>query len=221
MARSNKLIETLKKQLRSRGVTYRVLATHSICAFIGLELSDLATIAESDEPKIDVLTLDQEQELIADEKFLLTAYCIVNFWSLEEITAQYDIGETECIRYLAKMDRMQLIELQPENRIRLRISNNFQWQPNGPIERYFRAQVQERFLNATFNQAGDLRLVLNGCISLKARLQLIEKINELSELFQELSWADRKLPIVEREGTTMISAIRTWQFAAFTKHERV
>ncbi len=243
MARSNKMIETLKKKLRGSGVTYQKLATHlelsessikhmfstgninlkrmdAICAVIGLELSELASITEAEEPKTDALTLDQEKELIADDKFLLTAYCIVNYWTVEEITTQYAISETECIRYLAKMDKMQLIELQPENRVRLRISNNFNWQPNGPIERYFRGQVQEHFLDATFNQKGDLRLVLNGCLSVNARLQLIKKIKDLSEYFHELSWTDRKLPITEREGTTMISAIRTWQFAAFVEHER-
>ncbi len=243
MARSSKLIQTLKTQLKQQSITYRALAKRldlsesaikhmfssgnislkrmdAICEVLQIELSDLAELAISSDKKIDMLSIEQERELIADERFLLVAFCIVNYWSMEDIIERYDICEAECIQHLAKMDRMMLIELQPNNRVRLRISNNFSWQANGPIEKYFRRQVQNHFLNAAFNQDGELRLVMSGSISRTSRLKVIEKLNAVGELFNELSWADRKLPIGEREGTSMVTAIRTWQFAGFAGFER-
>lgn len=243
MARSSKLIQTLKTQLKQQSITYRVLAKRlglsesaikhmfssgnislkrmdAICEVLQIELSDLAELAISSDKKIDMLSIEQERELIADERFLLVAFCIVNYWSMEDIIERYTITEAECIQHLAKMDRMMMIELQPNNRVRLRISNNFSWQANGPIEKYFRRQVQNHFLNAAFNQDAELRLVMSGSISRTSRLKIIEKLNAVGELFNELSWADRKLPIGEREGTSMVTAIRTWQFAGFAGFER-
>jgi hypothetical protein len=63
-----------------------------------------------------------EKELVSDLRLLLVAYCLVNYWKVENIYARYDIGESEMFKILAKLDRMKLIELLPGNKVRLLIA---------------------------------------------------------------------------------------------------
>ena len=86
MAQTQALITTLKKVLKSEGVTYRDLAKNmdlseasikrlfaqqsfslqrldQICQLLGMEISDLVKQMESSQQQIDELNEDQEQEL--------------------------------------------------------------------------------------------------------------------------------------------------------------
>ena len=46
--------------------------------------------------------------------------------------------EAECIRHLAQLDRIGIIELRPLNRYRLKLAKTFRWRPHGPVMAYFR-----------------------------------------------------------------------------------
>ncbi len=243
MARSKKLISVLKKRLRQKGITYKQIAAalelseasiknmfakshfsleriDRICDLLDIELSDLASLAENDSPTISQIPLEFETELISDMRLLLVAYCVTNFWTLEDIIAQYDLTKAECIQHLAKLDRMKMIELQVNNRIRLMISSNFSWHVNGPIERFFRQQVQSQFFDSDFLNEGELRIVSNGNIGTQSRKRLVERLESIGEYFEELNQDDRQLNMQEKMGSTMVLAIRPWAFAAFSALER-
>lgn len=243
MARSIRLLTVLKQQLKQKGFTYKKLAAElgltesaikqmfgsdnmslkrmdAICELLKLDISDLVLLSEDQEKKIELLTKEQEAILIGDEKLLLVAYCVVNHWTFSEIITRYELSETECIKQLAKLDKMNLIELQPGNRIKALIAPNFAWQPNGPIEHYFRTEVQGAFFNDGFDESGCLRLVKNGDISLAARVQLVERLKVIGQVFDDTNREERKLGPEDRKGTTMVLAIRNWQFQAFVAMER-
>lgn len=243
MARSKKLISTLKKELRKQGITYKKIAItlqlseasiknmfaknhfsleriDRICEMLNIEVSDLASLAENDSPTISQLPLELEKELVNDMRLLLVAYCVTNYWTLEDIITQYDLSEAECIQHLAKLDRMKMIELQVNNRIRLMISSNFSWQVNGPIERFFRKQVQTQFFDSDFIKDGELRIVSNGNIGMQSRKRLVERLESIGEYFEELNQDDRQLNMQDKMGSTMVLAIRPWAFEAFTALER-
>ncbi|MBX2870243.1 MAG: helix-turn-helix transcriptional regulator [Acidiferrobacterales bacterium] len=244
MTRAFNIVETVKKELKKSGVTYRALAQRlqisesavkqmfasgnfslrrldEICEVLGLDLAELMDLVTSSEAKMELLDIDQERELVGDIKLLLVAYCLVNYWKVEDITQRYALEQKELIRILAKLDRMKLIELLPENRVRLLISNNFKWHANGPIERYFQSQVQEKFFKGSFNLDGALRLIKNGDITSQGQKQLMERMEAIGNLFDDISKEERKEPVTKRKGTTMILAIRNWRFDAFHAFERV
>jgi DNA-binding Xre family transcriptional regulator len=243
MAQAARLVHELKSQLKIRGVTYRELAHElelsesavkqmfssgnmtlarldRICEILALDLADLVQASESAARQLQSLTHEQEAELISDPKLLLTAYCLVNHWTFAEILRRYQLSEVEGIRYLARLDRMKLIELLPGNRVKPLIASNFTWQPDGPIEKYFRKEVQGPFFDTNFNEDGCLRLVKNGDISEVARQQIQERLHAIGQLFDDTVREERKLPIEQRQGTTMVLAIRHWMFEAFAALER-
>ncbi len=243
MARSVRLLAVLKQQLKLQGITYKKLAGElgltesaikqmfaadnmslkrmdAICEILKLDISDLVLISEEQENKIELLTVEQEAILIGDERLLLVAYCVVNHWTFEDIITRYQLSDTDCIQQLVKLDKMNLIELLPGNRIKALIAPNFAWQPNGPIEHFFRTEVQGAFFDNSFDEEGCLRLVKNGDISMAARKQLVDRLKVIGQAFDDTNREERKLQPEDRKGTTMVLAIRNWQFQAFVELER-
>ncbi len=243
MANAARLVQEIKHLLKQRGVTYKDLAGElelsesaikqmfssgnmtlarldKICEVLALDLSDLLQLSEASAQRLQALSIEQEEELISDPKLLLTAYCLVNHWTFNDILNRYELTEVEGIRYLARLDRMKLIELLPGNRVKPLIATNFSWQPGGPIEQYFKKEVQGPFFNASFAEDGCLRLVKNGDISAVARQQLLERLHAVGQMFDDTVREERKLPLDQRQGTTMVLAIRHWMFKAFATLER-
>ncbi len=243
MARSKQIISAVKLALKQRGLTYRALASQlevsestvkqmfananfslqrldRICDVLETDIDSLLELSAAQEERLAKLSIEHEQALVDDAKLLLVAFCLVTHWSVAEILSRYDIGETEIITLLAKLDKMRMIELQPNNRVRLLITNNFGWQPNGPVERYFRSQVQTEFFDTSFDEEGSLRVVKNGVISAKAQLELQQRMIAIDQLFDDIAEQERKVPLNHRHGVTMILAIRNWQLGAFRELER-
>ena len=243
MTSSARLIDALKRELRARGITYRALAGQlglsesaikhmfssgnfslrrldEVCDVLELDIGDLVNISEAHKHRIEQLSEEQEREIMSDMRLLLVAYCLLNYWTFEEIIARYDITPEQGVRYLRKLDRMKFIELQPGDRVRLLLAPNFSWRENGPIERFFRSRVQTEFFSHHFQDDESLRIVKNGMITRKSMLQFIEKLEATGDLFDDTNWEERKLAAAERRGTTMVLAIRHWTFAGFSDLER-
>ena len=240
MARSPQIVDVLKQELRAKGIQYRQLAERlelsestikhmfstknfslkrldKICEILGFELSDLVAQHEARTPKLEQLSLDHERELVSDAALCLVAYCVVNNWTMQEIIDTYSLQETDCIRCLAQLDRMKMIELLPENKIKRLISNNFTWHKNGPIEQFFKSEAQQRFLSGSFSGDDAARIIKLGDLSDKSILQIIERLENIGELYDELNTEDSKRSFSTRHGTSMVLAIRKWEFYAFRK----
>ncbi len=243
MTTSARIIDTLKRELKSRGITYRELAgklslsesavkhmfstsnfslrrLDEICAVLEVDFGDLVDISQSREARIEQLSEQQEEEIMGDMRLLLVAYCLLNYWSFDEILERYDITPQQGRSYLRKLDRMKFIELQPGDRVRLLLANNFSWRKNGAIEQFFRGRVQNEFFSHDFRDDESLRIVKNGMLSRKSMMRLIEKLNATGDLFDDTTWDERKLSADGRKGTTMVLAIRHWFFEGFRELER-
>ena len=243
MANSTQLVDLIKQQLRIQGINYRKLAQalglsesaikqmfaagnmslkrlDAICEVLKLDLTDLLEKLQDDVPKLDALTYNQEKELISDPKLLLVAYGLINYWTVQDILERYTFTEAEVVQYLVKLDKMKIIELLPENRVRLLVSSHFQWIVRGPIEQFFRQYAQQEFLQAQFSADGCINIVRNADITLQARMQVVERLKMAERLFDDLHRQDKKIPSTGKQGTTMVLAIRDWEFSAFKALER-
>jgi len=238
MAQTEALISTLKQALKAERLTYaevarrldmseanvkRMFATQrftlerleQVCRLMQMELGDLFQLYEASRQRVTQLTTEQEKELVADSQLLLVAVSVRNRLSFDEMVSRYRLKETECIRCLAKLDRLKIIDLLPSNRIKLRISEDFRWLPNGPIERYFEKQIQTQFLKSGFNREGQRRLFLSGLLSEASHQILLSKLEMLSHEFTELHRQDARLPLEKRQNIAMMAALRPWELEAF------
>jgi transcriptional regulator with XRE-family HTH domain len=237
------IVRALKRHLRASSLTYRQLADRlglsesavkqmfaggnfslkrldRICEVLMLDIAELVDMAVREAPLVEQLDLRLEQELVSDTRLMLVAHCLVNHWSVDEILARYLIDEPALVRFLARLDRMGLIDLLPGNRVRLRLSSSFRWQENGPIERFFRAQVQQEFLRGSFHAAGALQIVKSGYLTSEGQQQVLDRMSAVGDLFDEINRQEQRQPIGRRRGVTMMLATRSWNFTAFADLER-
>jgi len=238
VAQIHALVKTLKKQLKAHGKTYadvakllalseasvkRLFAEENftlqrlelICDMLELEFSELVGKMAQDQQHISQLTDAQEKEIAADILLLLIAVCVINGYSYLDILQRYEIKETECIQKLAQLDRLKIIELMPGNRIKLKVAANFNWLPNGPIQKFFHEKVQQDFFSSRFNKEHEKLVVLNGLLSNNSNLEFQKKIQRLANEFDSLNHEDKGLPIDQRFGTTVVLAMRQWQYSLF------
>lgn len=242
MAQTTALIDALKQVLKEQSITYRQVAEHldmslasvkrlfsekqfslkrldSVCGMAGVEITDLARRVEQGR-HISQLTLEQEEQLVVDERLLIVAVSAVNKWSYQEILAAYEFTETELIQCLAKLDRMKLIDLMPGNRIKPLVTADFQWHRNGPIQRFFESQVQQDFFKSRFNGPGEIRLFVTGMLAKSSNSVMQQKLERLAVDFRRLHQEDLAKPLSERFGTSMVVAMRPWELAMFVRHRR-
>jgi len=240
MAQTVQLVSVLKQALKSHGLNYVDVAQHlelseasvkrlfaqcrfslerldQICQMMGLEISDLVAEMSRQQTKqqLSQLTVEQEQELASDATLLLVTVCVLNGWSLAELVTHYHFSETECIHYLAVLDRMKLIQLLPLNRIKLLVAVNFTWLKNGPIQQFFQQQLAADFFDTRFDREHEQLTVMNGMLSDGAMAVFQRKLRQLAQDFDELNTEERALPLSERQGATVVLAVRNWQFGLF------
>jgi len=243
MSQTKTLIKSLKKLLRSRGVTYSDIAKHlelsetsikrlfsqnsfsldrlsAICEMIEMDFVDLLRVFDDEQEKITHLSSAQEQELVSDIKFLVVALCVQNTWTFTEIVTYYDISETECIRYLIRLDRLGIIQLLPNNKIRRMVAQDFQWLSGGPIETFFENDIQTEFLHSTFTDNGEQRVYLSGSLSNKSIDIFNKKLEVLLSEFADMQNDDAKLPVSSRQGVGLLLAFRPWESTAFQHLKR-
>jgi transcriptional regulator with XRE-family HTH domain len=237
------LVATLKRLLKNRGITYLQVARHlglsepsvkrqfsqlsfrldtveAICDVLNIDLAELVRAAEDALPAVHQLRPEQEADLVADPRRLLVAVCVLNHLTPTQISANYQLTKAEVVAQLLRLDRLQLIALLPENRVRIKVARDFGWLPDGPIQRFFRERVQTDFLDANFQYAGEfLRFqyaMLTPAANLRFQQRLVRVLQEFTELHKDCTSA----PIDERYGTSLLVAMRPWELAAFDSLRR-
>ena len=238
MNQSAELIDTLKRMLRKSRITYARIATHlnmseanikrlfasrsftlqrleAICSLMDLQLSDLFIEHEKNRQRVVQLTHEQEQELVSDAQLLLVAVSVRNHLDFDDIVERYNISTTDCIRCLARLDRLKVIDLLPGNRFRLLIDDNFSWLPNGPIERFYQQQIQQPFLRARFSAELECRIFRFGLLGESSNQVMLRKLRALSREFTELHHNDLDLPLDSRKSMGLLVAMRPWEFDLF------
>ncbi|GHG67642.1 transcriptional regulator [Alishewanella longhuensis] len=238
MTQGAALVQTLKRALKQHGCTYAQVAEQlqlseasvkrmfsqqqftlqrleQICQLLAMDFSDLLRLLQQEQGQISQLTEQQELELTADLGLLLVAVSVLNHWTIADIVKWYQFTPSECLQKLIKLDRLQLIELQPGNRVKLRIAANFSWRDNGPIQRFFQQQLAVEFFNHRFNGQDEALLVLNGMLSTASNQEFQRKLTRLAREFNELVQHDSQLPLAHRYGVSVVLALRNWRFGVF------
>jgi hypothetical protein len=192
----------------------------AICRALQLDFAELARRVADAQPLMTELTHEQERAVVADKKLLLVAISVLSLWTLEQITGTYRLSEADCIRCLAQLDRIGIIELRPLNRYRLKLAKAFRWRPHGPVMNYFRDHVVLDYFNGGFDGNAEGMLLVHGSVSRAIAPSFVERMQRLAQDFSQQHQADQKLAETAREGYTLVMAMRSWEFEAFTRLRR-
>jgi len=243
MNETDQLIATVKRQLKRQGLTYRDVAAAlkvsepsvkrlfgsgrllvdrvvELGNLLGLSLAELTQQAAAQTPRLSTLTEAQERELVGDPKLLLVAVCALNHWRLADMLSAYRLSEAECVSRLVHLDRLRLIDLLPNNRIRLVVARDFDWLPGGPIQRFFLAHGQADFLASGFDAPIDALAFAHGMLSEASLSEVQAELRKLRKRFAELHEKDLAAPMAQRRGGGLLFALREWEPPQFASLRR-
>lgn len=243
MSTTADLVLALKKELKAAQMTYADLAQalgmaessvkrmlakgdmplsriDAICRALRLDFAELARRVADAQPLLKELTPEQEKAVVADKKLLLAAICVLSQWTLEQITSYYRLTEAECVRYFAQLDRIGIIELKPLNRYRLKLAKTFRWRPHGAVMDYFRENALLDYFSGGFGGPGEGVLLVHGAIGRSMAPAFLERLQRVAQDFAHQHQTDQKLADRDKEGYTLLLAMRSWEFEAFTQLRR-
>ncbi|MCB2016345.1 MAG: helix-turn-helix transcriptional regulator, partial [Hydrogenophaga sp.] len=239
MSTTQDLVLAVKKELKAAQMTYADLAhalgmaessvkrmlakgdmslsrVDNICRALKLDFAELARRVADAQPLLKEMTAEQERAVVADKKLLLVAICVLSQWTLDQITSAYRLSEAECVRYLAQLDRIGIIELRPLNRYRLKLAKTFRWRPHGPVMNYFRENALLDYFAGGFDAPGEGVMLVHGSVSRTLAPVFLERLQRVAQDFAQQHQTDQKLAEKDREGYTLVLAMRSWEFEAFT-----
>jgi transcriptional regulator with XRE-family HTH domain len=231
------LVDTLKRLLKARGITYGDLAGRidmseasvkrmfsqknftlqrldEILVASGIEFDELSA-AQNTPTLISQLTLAQEREIIGDPRLLVVAVSAMNHIGFDDIVRIYDMSEAQVTRYLLRLDKIGFLELLQNNRVKLLISRTFGWIANGPIQTYFRHEAAADYLDSRFDGEGEMMRLVNVMLSRQSSVALLERLKQVAAEFSLQHQHETRLPFEQKHAISFIVAARPWVPRAF------
>ena len=230
------IVETLKKVLKARGMTYADLAQslrvstptvkrlfsqrtftlerlEEILKVIELDFYELARMSHGRRSGPVELSAEQESALAKDARLFSVFWLLCNEWRFDEIVAEFRLGAAQITSYFARLERLRLIDWRPGNRARLRVPKHYVWRAGGPLRKAYGLRVVNEFMRARFDAPHDAfhfeaqELSPESAIVVKRRLERVAaEINELVEI-------DAATPAKKRVTLGVLLACRPWHIS--------
>ncbi|MBN3761215.1 helix-turn-helix transcriptional regulator [Burkholderia sp. Ac-20365] len=183
---------------------------------LDMTLVELVTLAATPKKAVAALSEEQESRLVADETLLLVTVCAMNHWTVDEIVGVYNITRAQCIKHLLTLERMEIADLLPGDRIRLRVSRDFGWLPGGPFQRFFVTQELGDFLASHFAGEDETLEFVHGMLTQSAIAELQVELRRVRQRVGALHAESIGAPLSDKRGTGIVIAMREWEPESFT-----
>lgn len=236
---TDQLIDALKRILRSRRVTYADLARRiglseasvkrlfsqrtftlarlqQVLQALEMDFFELARLARGAGDAPQEMTEAQEHALASEPHLMGVFYLLFNDWQPAQILARYELAPVELTRLLAKLDRLQLIDLLPGDRVKLRVSRHLRLKPGGAIRARHGQRTMTEFLAVEFDRHGGHFLFEFRDISPASLAVMQRKIDRLAAEFNELAELDSTLPPEQRQSIGLALGMRPWRIGQVT-----
>jgi hypothetical protein len=236
---TEQLLDALKRVLKSRRITYADLAPRiglseasvkrlfsqqtftlarlqQVLAALEMDFFELARLARGAADAPQEMTESQEQALASEPHLMGVFYLLFNDWQPPQILARYEIADAELTRLLAKLDRLQLIDLLPNNRVKLRVSRHLRLKPSGAIRARHGQRTMAEFLAVEFDRHGGHFLFEFREISPASFAVMQRKVDRLAAEFNELAELDSTLPPEQRQSIGLAMGMRPWRIGQVT-----
>jgi transcriptional regulator with XRE-family HTH domain len=233
------VVQELKKVLRERGITYAAVAKKLklseasikrlfsggdftleridlICEMASLDLSDVLERVQRSASPINQLSAEQEREIVTDPKLFLMTWLVLNRYQYADIIKLYKLSEREVLRYLIKLDRLKIIELQPHNKVKLLVSRHFSWRAGGHVQQYIHQKLLREFFAAQFQLQQHVFFFHGGTISDTAISQLVSALQSTARECVDIMDQDRSVKSSHKKGAAFVLALRPWEYSGFS-----
>lgn len=246
MNETRQLFETLKRCMRSKGVTYNGLARRlnlsessvkrlfaqqsfsverleRVCRAIDMSIADLVRLAGGQStvsaPEKDfTLTLDQERILAGNASLLAFFYLLLNGHTPDVVADRLQLGKRAVANFLSRLAACGLSRSDSKNGIHLNARLPIAWRPDGPVRKLYERQVRSEFLQSEFAARNEALSFHSAELSPASIRILMRKLERLSADFADLAVLDVALPSREKMSVAMLLATRPWVFSMFSAY---
>lgn len=233
---TREIVETLKKALKTRGMTYADLARalkvstptvkrqfsqHSftlerleaILRVLDMDFLELARLSQNGHAGPAELTLEQETGLAKDARLFSVFWLVCNEWRFDDIVSEFKLSAAQATQYYARLEKLRLIDWRPGNRARLIVPKHYVWRLNGPLRKTYGLRVVTEFMRSRFDAPHDgfhfeaQDLSSESVAVVKKRMaRFAAELNELVEI-------DAGVPAKKRVTLGVLLACRPWSIS--------
>jgi len=219
LANRLKVSESTVKRIFSRG-SVSVVRLEEICQLVDIEFSDLARACAAAQTSKDLLSQEQERALAADPVLLAVLHLLMSEWSPDQIRSTYEFDKAEIVSILARLDRLGLITLKPNNLVKVRVSPRMSWGQQKGVRTRYERMVREEFLDSRFEGADQLlcfevRELTHGSIAV-----MLNKIQRVADDIQEMADRDATQPSTSKVSVGCLLSARPWVFSVLAALKR-
>jgi hypothetical protein len=193
-----------------------------ICAILEIDFYDLAKHARGKSRDVQqVLTLTQEKAMAEEPALFVCFYVLLAGTSVRDIELEYQFP-TKMLTLLLKLEKLELIQLYPQDRVRLLVSPNVRWNHRGPLSEKYEKHIKDEFLDAPFNGKLERLRFLSGALNDNTLRLFSEKVDRLIGEFIDLSQISAIGNRPEAKGNTwFLIAYRPWSLSIMSRYKKV
>ena len=136
-------IPTVKRWYAGKSITIETLAR--LTEYLGMSLAELFSNIENDENRFEY-TLKQERFLAGNPISLAFYDQLVRGYTVKRILKKYPLKQTQVTSILLGLDKIKLIELHENNKVKLLNDGEPVWRANGPLAKTFSKDILDEYL---------------------------------------------------------------------------
>lgn len=214
---NHEVIEAIKKVLKAKKITYKVLADEmgmsesgvkklftakdislgrlsQISSIVGLTLGSMFQLIEEQEIKNIKFTDRQEMALYNDTKlFRVFWFLVVEDKNIDEIKKIEKLNKDQMDRFLNKLDSLDLVRLGKRNRILSVHKGLLRWSSDGPLLKKINQEWSDALLKKVLisSKNDSIHRLSYLKLTTKSQEELYRRINELISEFARLSQKEK------------------------------
>lgn len=202
---------SVKRILSSKSLTLERL--EEVCRATDISFAEIVRMAEfDDESYFKTLTEDQEKVLAENSRLMQYFMLLHDNMPPGRILKEYQIDAEEAHKFLFQLDRMNIIELHPKDRVRLKYLGRLKFRKEGPLGKKLFAQTKQAYLEYDFANTNDYVRFTLANLSPSTIQKFKSKLEKLSaEVREEGRFEPNQVKGPIEVG--ILLAIRPWRYS--------
>ncbi|MGZ3773245.1 MAG: helix-turn-helix domain-containing protein [Pseudobdellovibrionaceae bacterium] len=236
MSQIDKFLESLKRSLKAKNILYRDLAKslglsessvkriltnkslsldrlEEICKIADISFAEVVRGANLEDSSRTFTLTDEQEKALAENLRLLHFYMMLQEGkSPQKIEKEYDIDGGEAKKYLFLLDRLNLIELHPRDKVKFKNQGFLRFRRDGPVGKAMFEQTKYNYLNYDFRAEDYIRfsyIKINPATLAKYK----QKLERIMLEMQEEGRFEVEHNSVQLADTGVLLSFRPWQYS--------
>ncbi len=230
------VIDSLKKILKSKGITYEMLAKklelslpavktmlskedmtlsrlEHICEVMNIKMTDVFRLVETVYEGVpEELSLDQENYFAKNPARFAYLDLLLNGMTIKQIETQFKLSTAQTAKILRDLEKVGVIDWLSDTKIKLKVSSDLRLNPKGPLRTLYGEVAIKSFLDSDFSKPHEYREFMTLKISEKTMKKVGMQIrNILHEANREGDFENQTG--VKTENAGVYVALRGWRTA--------